>query len=783
MDRSTTLIFASLALAVLHAQDAPPPSPPYRPVSLSEASARIQPDFKPKLNLEMVRVRGITISSLLEASDATYLAIADPEEPSHGLLLLYSGDNKERKPDPSTVPAGTIVEVDGIVSLHAGQAVVKPIDIRVVGKQEVPNPPVLTPVSAASFEHEGLVVVVEGEVNEFREGSWGDLLDFKEGGRAIQVFLPLPNRGMERPLSVYKRGDHIRVKGLVTQFCLRPPYNQYFQLMLANARDIELTDARPAVPPQIVPAAVLLVLIGITAAWYVQQRTKWQQKLIHRFMQASEEIYSLGTAREVAEMLRSSLMELLPVESVSTYHYDPARKVFDRIPDQASSAPHSFHIEECSTSLEHAIAKSVRERNLISASDTSSLDSPPPANETPHALLVLPMKSRSESRGAIVLTAPVGKQILAEAILLAAQHLANDACQYFESLEQTALREQQHRSDKLAVAGQLIHGVITELNTPLEQIRELTAALPESEAAAIHAQVKKASETVRRVVAVARAEQIDARPVDLRFLLQRLMEDFEEGLREGNIEADINLGPESLFVLGSQEQLLQVFENLLLHAKAAAIHSLEHVFTLNLNRIGRSAMIEVEFSGPFAEGEGPDFSGAALGLAITRGLLQSYGGELRFKTIRAGRFRYDIELPSLNASPAEDFATAITLSPQRGLVTALLVEPDFQTQRKMLAIFGELSHRLIPVGNVEEATDLAEKVRFDIVFASSRPEGGSWADLFHRIHHRTPHFVLLSESAEEPIGDVLEGTASSVLRKPIEEADIIGLLDRLHQRS
>lgn len=771
-----------LAAGVALAQNGGEESRNYRWVTLAEASARVQPDYRPKLLGELVRVKGIVQTTLLEASDASYLPILDTQNQSSGLVLLYSGDNKANRPSASEVGLGAVVEVSGIVSLHAGQAVVKPIELKVIGKAELPKPPVLNPLTASSFQYSGMLVEVDGEVAEFREVSWGDILEFKDGGHAIHVFLPMPGRAMERPLSAYQRGDKIRVKGVVTQFCLRPPYNQYFQLMMAGPREIELIEPRPALPPQIVPAAVVLVLLGILAAWYTQQRTRWHQRLIQKLMLTGEDLYSAGTAREVAELLRCRLIELTTAESVSVYHYDAGRKILDRIPDQVSSTQHSFHIDECTSAIERGIASCVKDKVLFQVSDTNACEVTQSKNEESRSLLVIPMHNRHEARGAIVITGAAGKQLLMPALHPAAQHLANDACQYFEGLELTALREQNHRSEKLAVAGQLIHGVITELNAPLEKIRDLTAALPATEAAAIHEQVKKASETVRRIVAVARAEQIDARPVDLRLLFQRLMETMEEGLRQTQIEAEINLGPESLYVLGSQEQLSRVFENLFQHASAAATYSLEHAFALNLTRIGRSAMIELEFSGPFGEGEGPDFSGSALGLAITRGLLQSYGGEVRFTTIRAGRYRYDVELPSLNASPSEEFSAALPFSPQRGMITALLVEPEMQSQRKMLAIFGELNHRLIPVSNIEEAADLAEKARFDIVFASARPDGGTWAELFHRIHHRTPHFVLLSESAEDQSAEILEGTASSMLRKPVEEADILGLITRMQQR-
>lgn len=774
-----TLSFACLAFG----QAAPEDTRSFRLVSIPEAAERIGPDFRPKLLGESVRVQGIVEAALLEAPDASYLPILDPQSKNAGLMLVFSGDNESKRSIGAEISPGVLIEAHGIVSLHNGQAVVKPTGIKVIGKVVLPHPQVLTPNAAASFQFEGMLVKIEAEVWEYREANRGDLLEFQDAGQTIRVFLPLMKGTMERPLAAYHRGDRIRVQGLVSQFCLSPPYNRYFQLLVANPKDIELIEPRPALPPQVVPATVLLILLGILAAWYFQQRSRSQNRMVQKMLQASEEIYGLGTAREAAEILRSRLLELLPADNVSVYHYDPTRKSLERIPDSASSTMHSFHIDECYTAVENGIALAVRNKTLLQFSDTTSADLLHQKEDISRSLLVIPMRNRNESRGAIVVTGVAGRLLLSEALHPAAQHLANDACQYFEGLEQVALREQIHRSEKLAVAGQLIHGVITELNVPLERIRELTAQMSDSDASAIHEQVQKASETVRRIISVARAEQIDARPVDLRFLFQKLMEEMDEDLRKALIESEINLSPESLYVLGSLEQLAKVFENLFLHAKAAATYSLEHLFILNLNRIGRSAMIEIEFSGPFGEGEGPDFSGAALGLAISRGLLQSYGGEIRFTTIRTGRYRYEVELPSLSSNPTEDFPHAMKFAPQRGTITALLVEPELQTQRKLLAIFGELNHRLIPVTNIEEAADLAEKIRFDIVFSSARPDGGTWVELFHRVHHRTPHFTLLSESAEEQSADILDGSSSSMLRKPFEESDIVSLLERIQKNA
>ncbi len=778
---ATLITGVTLAVALTIAQVPSLDSQDYRAMTLAEAAARSTPDYRPKLLGEHVTVRGVVAAPVLEAPDAGYLAILDVDHQGTGLMLIFSGDNKTVQ--PQSMASGSIIEAKGVVSLHAGQAVLKPSEIRVVGATTAPQPVQLRPAEAAKFRYEGMLVSISGEVGEYREASSGELLEFTEAGQTIRVYLPGSKQSADKPLSSFRRGDRVRVRGLVSQFCPSPPYNRYFQLLVANAKDIELLEPRPALPPQVVPAAVLFILLGILATWYLQQRARAQNRVIERILQISDDLYCANTPREVAEVLRSRLLEVIPGDVLSVYHYDALRKLLERLPDAVSSMPHSFNIEESATAIERGITLSVRNKTVLQFSDTRAADLLSGAEGESKSLLLIPMRNRTDVLGVIVITASPGKQLLAASLQSAAQHLANDACQYLHEMEEVALREQIHRSEKLAVAGQLIHGVISELTIPLESIRVLTWRLPENDAAAIHEQVQKASEMVRRIISVARAEQIDARPVEMRFLFQRLLGEAQSEAGEVRLEIEVTMAPDSLYVLGSQEQLSNVFENLMHHARTAAANSMEKMLILNVNRIGRSAVIEIEFSGPFGEGMGPDFEGAALGMAISRGLLQSHGGEIRFTTMRAGRYRYEVELPSLSSSPTEELGDRMKPAPQRGQVTALLVEPETQAQRRLLAIFGELNHRLVIVSNIEEAADLVEKLRFDVVFSSARPEGGTWSELFHRIHHRTPHFVLMSESAEVQSADILDGTSSSMLRKPVDEMEILGLLDRLQKHS
>lgn len=762
-----------------------------RAASLADASARIEPDYRPKLQGEIVEVKGVVVLPPIEAPDAIYLAIQDPVPAQQGLMLVFSGDNRAVVQQSGALHSGQIVTATGPIVQHAGQAVLKPTALSVSGESQPPQPRALLAADAASLSLLGQIVSVEGTVSDYREASSGDTLEFTpEPGSTsspnIKVYLPILRPGLARPLASYVRGDRIRVRAVVNQFCQSPPYNRHFQLLIPHAGNVELVAGAPIVSPRLLPATVLLILLGIIGAWYVQQRSAKQNRSVQRMLDTSESLCTAATAREVADLIRSGLLDLIPAQTLDLYRFDEERKFLERVPDSHSSQSHAFHMEECAGSRERALSLAVRNRAILqfSNSQTAPLlnDSQSPAQ----SILVAPIRRREQVLGAIFLSGAAGKKLLSESLHPALLHLANDAGQHLEHLEQAALREQIHRSEKLSVAGQLIHGVLTELNGPLESIRNLSKSLDQPQGEAIRDQVAKASETVGRIISVARAEQMDSRPVDLQQLFNRMEPQFRTAVQQGAIEFEFTLSSEAIHILGSQIQLQKVFENLLAHATFAAAHSLEKAMSFNLTRVGRSAMIEITFTGPFGDGEGPDFNASALGLAISRGLLQSHGGDVRFVTQRPGHYRYEVELPSLTTNPLDDSSSFATSPNGQGQLTALLVEPDLQSQRRVLSIFGELNHRLIPVSSVEEAADLAEKVRFDLVLSSTRPEGGTWAELFHRVHHRTPHFTVMSESAASPESDpssaLLDGRSASMIPKPVEERDLAQLISRLEQR-
>ena len=109
--------------------------------------------------------------------------------------------------------------------------------------------------------------------------------------------------------------------------------------------------------------------------------------------------------------------------------------------------------------------------------------------------------------------------------------------------------------------------------------------------------------------------------------------------------------------MGAQGQIEQVFLNLLVHAEQYGSESPAKTICVSSSLIARRVMIEIGYSiplneqgaeiDPFEEGRSPD---GAVGLGVCQGIIQSHGGEIRFRSgsgsdaIRMARFEIDLPI-------------------------------------------------------------------------------------------------------------------------------------------
>jgi CheY-like chemotaxis protein len=88
-------------------------------------------------------------------------------------------------------------------------------------------------------------------------------------------------------------------------------------------------------------------------------------------------------------------------------------------------------------------------------------------------------------------------------------------------------------------------------------------------------------------------------------------------------------------------------------------------------------------------------------------------------------------------------------------------------------------HRAVPVASSDEGVDLVQRMRFDVSFCSMHVESLNWVQFFQRVRHNVGAFVLLSEGHDPDLARIFDGGGGYLLQKPIEDADLDGLLHNI----
>jgi CheY-like chemotaxis protein len=235
--------------------------------------------------------------------------------------------------------------------------------------------------------------------------------------------------------------------------------------------------------------------------------------------------------------------------------------------------------------------------------------------------------------------------------------------------------------------------------------------------------------------------------------------------------------------------LEQVLLNILLYAERSIAESgrSEAVVTISTSVLGHRALVDFDF--PIADEMQDPFAadpeeGSEGGLALLRGIIQSHGGEIRFETLRkvATEARIEVELPRAQQQP--DAARESEGAPSRRAVamhhpslrmTVLVIEPDLVSQRNFVSWMARRGHRVIPVRSPDEAFDLVQRVKCDMVACASRMPGFHWHAFYEKVRANTDAFVLLLDS--NSVGHAFAAGEGYVLRKPLYEAEFDQVMD------
>ncbi len=753
------------------------------PVPLQEASARKEADKSPALEGKEILVKGITASRPILFGEYAHLPIRDGS--GHGLMLEAPDFMFER------VTPGDVLEVRGVIGVRGGMPVLRPVQLNTAGQSSPPAPLSRRIQQLQQVDAVGLTALVQGRVVALGEDRGGEYILLSDDQPVpYPIYLPRTANQIGSGLGRYRVGDRVRVTGTAAQAAMEPPFDNKFRMVIADATAITLMERNWLVSPQVLLGAisVLLAIGGLVLTWH--QRRSRVRRSIRRIHGFCEELLTSSTLDDVYRKLRTLAPRAMEISSVEVFRFDRTAQVLRRTvaPGTESMPTRADRNDE---RTDHAVSLCFRNRTPLHIPDTrrSSLYWGANRESIPRGVVLLPMFAREELIGVLEVAQYERPKRFRLEELTALQHMANQVAMVLKLIEQLQRKEQLMRSERLAATGQIISGVAGELRGPLESILSLAHKLLEHgdpEAKAILNESLRATAILSRYSQVAVKDE-EVANVEMNALVQTAVQVCRKEMQAGDLQMQLALSGDALWVAGSVKQLETVVKNLILLAARSAKASLDRTVRIESMQSMRRVVIAVQYGVLYfdetlgASTPAPRDS-EGIGFSVCKGILHGQGGDIRI--VRAGEHscRLEIDLPA--AFPAEQAPAAKQNGARRVSrpLTALIVEPDVLNQRRLISYWAGRKHRAVPMANEDEALELLRRIKMDVVFCAVRIGGGNWVEFFDQVRNQVAVFVLLADGMESDVKTLFPEGEGLLLRKPMEAGEMDRLLDRIEQR-
>jgi GAF domain-containing protein len=746
-------------------------------LTLRELNARSSQDYDAVHARQEVSIRGTVNALPFHFPEYTVLTIQDGGSGAALHTPLTSTLLDAYLPGDVVEASGSVITLGGMVMLDVAR--VKKV-LRAAGFQAAPA----TLEDLSQFAALGRLVRAKGRLIQSGSTTAGPFLVIGSAKDSYKVFFPVREERLYPALPPMAPGDEIEAVGVAFQYAAgKPPYNRGYELLATQPPVVAAGVSQWWWSPLAVLATMLLVAAAALLMGARERRLRRQRELLRRTYQLGEEIFGAASLAQIQKRMDDGLPAVLGVTRVRLYRYNRSAKQLDAV-SAGPGEPATISLSAPTDGPHAGAVACFHYRSLLAIPDVSRSPFPVSGGDGRtnfKSLLFVPMIAQGEVVGVLELDQDDRVRDFSAAEQSLAQHLGNQVGVALRMLDQRSVQEQLSRTEKLAAVGRLISSIVNELEAPLASIRELadqarqrvSHAPGEREVAAIGVEAQKASSVVARLVTFASSEQVEARPVAVGELLRRLI-DFREGdWKASGIRARDLVFREPLKVLGSHGQLEQVFLNLLVHAEQALADAPEKTLTIRTSVLAKRLLVEISFSAP---GEWRNAEETAAVLGLTQSVVAGHGGEVRLIEKDDAEPRFEVELP-LAARERSTAAAAAGPEDAPRQMTALVIEPDAAVERQLVALLERSGARAIPVSDADTALELAGRARIDVAFCSVHAPGLNWVELSERMRPRVGAFVLMPDRYDAELATDFEGENCFVLPKPIQEAELAGILD------
>ncbi|MEM0990224.1 MAG: PAS-domain containing protein [Pseudomonadota bacterium] len=369
-------------------------------------------------------------------------------------------------------------------------------------------------------------------------------------------------------------------------------------------------------------------------------------------------------------------------------------------------------------------------------------------------------------------------------------------------------REAAHQNEKLSAMGELLAGVAHELNNPLSVVVGYAMMLQNAE---LDPKLKRqvdnvaqAAERCARIVkaflAMARQRPVELRRCSLNELMMAAVDMVGHRLRGAGIEVSIDLDPDLPDVEADEDQIIQVFTNLLVNAEQAldgrpAPRRL-HLRSF-LDRAAGKAVARISDNGPGIEPEvmprifEPFFTtkevgtGTGIGLAFSHRVVASHGGRMTVRSSpgKGARFYIRLALCADLETKADKLAPECAPGPGRVLV----VDDEVRVAELLREVLEEAGHQVQTLTSPEDALEVLRTQRYDAIISDMKMPGMDGRQFHNSLYQIDPALArrtgfVTGDSMSRQVAEFLDRCGQPHLEKPVTPREILTLVAGLMKK-